>query len=473
MSDDHHVTFLHLAAQNAFASVFLRVEHHGRTREFPDALINTSRLHHATVLSNVAKKDGHTTVLGISMFNVADAAIHAVCVEGLVVRVLCPQLIAENTSRCTAVDAFGFWVNRLFQDGVFLNVFSQSGTVHTLHRSVNQSSLCQFAKQIQHAAGTSTLLHTILLRIGSQFAEERSLAREFVNITHREIHASLLCHSQKVQHSVGRSTHGNVEGHGIEESRASGDAARQHRLVTILIVCQGILHNLTCSSLHQFHTVHVSGQDGAVARQRKANGLGQVVHRVGGEHARAASATGAGTILHFSQFLIAHRLVGTLNHGSNQVEVLAFVLACFHRAAAHKHGRDVQSHGSHQHTRCNLVAVGDTNHRISLVGVAHILHRVGDDVARRKGIEHTIMSHGNAVVDGYGVKLSSITAHLLYFCFHYLTCLMQMGVTWNKLGERVDYRNDRFAKLLTLHAVGNPQSTCSSHTATFCADCTT
>ena len=83
------------------------------------------------------------------------------------------------------------------------------------------------------------------------------------------------------------------------------------------------------------------------------------------------------------------------------------------------------------------------------------------------------MSHGDAVVDGDGVEFGCIASHLLNLRFHNLSCLMQVGVTWNKLSERIDDGDDRLAKLLTLHAVGNPQSTCSGHTATFCTNCTT
>ena len=82
------------------------------------------------------------------------------------------------------------------------------------------------------------------------------------------------------------------------------------------------------------------------------------------------------------------------------------------------------------------------------------------------------MSHGNTVIDGDGVELCCIASHLFNFLFHDLSSLMQMSVTRNKLSERVDDGNDWFSKLFTLHAVGYPQSTCSSHAATFSADST-
>ena len=156
------------------------------------------------------------------MFDVTDTTIRTVGVKRFIIGVLNTQLIAEYTCRCTAVDALCLWINIVFQNRILLYVFSQSGTVHTLHRGVNQSTLSQFTEQVQHTARATTLLHAVLLRIWSQFAKERSLAGKFVDVSHREVHPSLLSHSQEVQHRIGRCTHGNVKGHGIEESLAGG-----------------------------------------------------------------------------------------------------------------------------------------------------------------------------------------------------------------------------------------------------------
>jgi hypothetical protein len=47
---------------------------------------------------------------------------------------------------------------------------------------------------------------------------------------------------------------------------------------------------------------------------------------------------------------------------------------------------------------------------------------------------------------------------------------MQMGVTWYKLGERIDNGDDRLAKLFLLHACGHPEGTRPSHSSAFSAD---
>ena len=80
------------------------------------------------------------------------------------------------------------------------------------------------------------------------------------------------------------------------------------------------------------------------------------------------------------------------------------------------------------------------------------------------------MAHGDAVVDGNGIKLCRIAAHLLYLLTHNLTDLVQVGMTRHKLRKRVHYGNDRLAKLLMLHTGSHPQGTGSSHSSAFRAD---
>ena len=80
------------------------------------------------------------------------------------------------------------------------------------------------------------------------------------------------------------------------------------------------------------------------------------------------------------------------------------------------------------------------------------------------------MTHRNTVVDGNGIELSGITAHLLDFLTYYLTNLVQVRMTRHKLRERVDNGNNGFAKLLVFHTCSHPECSGASHTATFCAN---
>ena len=69
------------------------------------------------------------------------------------------------------------------------------------------------------------------------------------------------------------------------------------------------------------------------------------------------------------------------------------------------------------------------------MSVAHILNTVGNDIARGKRIEHSVVSHCNTIVNGNGVELGSIATKFLNLAFHYLARLVQMGVSRNKLGK--------------------------------------
>lgn len=80
--------------------------------------------------------------------------------------------------------------------------------------------------------------------------------------------------------------------------------------------------------------------------------------------------------------------VRATDHRIDEVELDDFVgelgFPRFHWATGDEDHRDVQAQGSHQHPRGDFVAVGDTDHRIGAVGINHVLHRVGDQLARRQ-----------------------------------------------------------------------------------------
>ena len=67
-----------------------------------------------------------------------------------------------------------------------------------------------------------------------------------------------------MEYGVGRGSHGNIHGHGIDECLTGSNATGQHALVTILVIGQRVLHNLTGSLLHQSYTVLMGSQNGAI-----------------------------------------------------------------------------------------------------------------------------------------------------------------------------------------------------------------
>ena len=75
------------------------------------------------------------------------------------------------------------------------------------------------------------------------------------------------------------------------------------------------------------------------------------------------------------------------------------------------------------------------------------------------------MSHGDTIIDGNGIELSSKIASLLEDLLHLLSDMVQVGMTGNKLGERVGNAKNRFPKLTLFHPVGTPEAPCSRHSA--------
>ena len=214
----------------------------------------------------------------------------------------------------------------------------------------------------------------------------------------------------------------------------------------------------------------MGGHDGAVAGKGQADGFGEAVHGIGGEHAGAAAASGAGRRFNGGYFGIVLGRVGRLDHRVNQVQTVFSADTGFHRSAGHENGGDVQPHGGHQHTGRNLVAVADADHRIGLVGVYHIFYAVGNDIPRGEGVEHSVVSHGNAIIHGDGVEFGRKAAQFADFFLDQLPDFVQVGVAGNKLREGVDHGNDRLAHLVGLHSGRVPERPGSGHPPAFEGD---
>ena len=384
VGDDHHIAAHHLASQDSLASRFLRIEDFSGTGEFPDALIHSSRLHHASVLRNVTLQYRQASVFRISMLQITDTPCGTVGVQRIVHRVLRAQRDAERSARCAPVNAQRLGIGSGHTYIISGNGFRQGSSVYPAHRSVQQAPLRQLAQNVQNTTGTVHVLYVVFLRIGSHLAQARHASRKLVDVVHTEIHFRLVGNGKQVKHRVGRTAHRNVEGHGVEESLACGDAPWQYTIIPITVILPRILHDEPCRVFEQDAAVGVRSKNGAVPRQGKPDCLVQAIHRVGGEHSRAAPASGTGVTLYFRHIGIAHTRVRRLNHRVYQVEMHPAPFAGLHRSSRHEHRGDIEPHRRHQHPRRNLVAIGDANHRIRLMRVHHILDAVGDNVARRQ-----------------------------------------------------------------------------------------
>ena len=467
VNDHHHVSGLHLAAQDAVTGFFLGVEHLGGSLETGQGGIYAGGFDHAAPFGDIALEHGQSAVGGVGVGDVADAAGAPVAVQFLIHGGLGAHLDAESAGGGAGIDFRGFRRGALTGDAVLGQRFREAHAVHALYRGVQQAAALQFVQDAQHAAGAVHVLHMVDGRVGSHLAQAGDLPGQPVDVFHLEVGSGLGGNGQQVQHRVGGTAHGDVQRHGIQECRTAGDAAGEDALVPVPVIFIGILDNEAGGFPEQFRTAGMGGHDGAVARQGQADGFREAVHGIGGEHARAATAAGAGRRFYFGHLGVVLGRVGRLHHGIDQVQFIFPAYAGFHGAAGNEDGGDVQAHGGHEHAGGHLVAVADAHHGIGFVGVDHIFHAVGDDVPGRQGVEHAVMAHGNTVIHGDGVEFGREAAQLADFLFHQLANLVQMRVARYKLGKGVDNRDDRFAHLLGFHARCVPKGAGAGHAATF------
>ena len=151
-------------------------------------------------------------------------------------------------------------------------------------------------------------------------AQHRHAARQPVDIAHAEVHLGLLRSGQQVQDGVGGAAHRDVERHRVLERLERGDGAWQHAHILLLVIAAGEVDDEMAGLHEQPLAIGMGRQHRAVAGQRQAERLGQAVHRIGGEHARARAAGRAGRALDGGYVGIAHLLVGRGDHGIDQIE---------------------------------------------------------------------------------------------------------------------------------------------------------
>ena len=192
------------------------------------------------------------------------------------------------------------------------------------------------------------VFHVVVVVVWRGFADARHNAAQAVDVCHFEIDTGFVGDGQQVQNGIGRAAHGDVHGHGVFKRFFSGNAARQHGFVVLLVVAFGDFDNHAAGFEEQFFAACVGRQIRTVARQGKAECFGQAVHGVGGKHAGAGAAGWAGVLLDFFDLFVADIVVCRFNHGVNQVQTAFWLnigyadnFTGFHRAAGNEDGRNV------------------------------------------------------------------------------------------------------------------------------------
>jgi hypothetical protein len=141
------------------------------------------------------------------------------------------------------------------------------------------------------------------------------------------------------------------------------------------------VHHQAPGLQEQLLAVGVGGEQRAVAGQRQAQGLGEAVHGVGREHARAGAAGGAGErsmlrdVSSLSFGLAAVTMASTRSAASSVALVGQATLPASIGPPETKTVGMLSRMRRHQHARGDLVAVGDADQGVGAVGVDHVLHR--------------------------------------------------------------------------------------------------
>src|SRR5690606_24696678 len=278
--------------------------------------------HHAAVQGDIAVQHGQTTFLGVGVRHGADAAFGAVQVEARPAGVLAERGLGRDAGRTGLEELVHGRIIGL-GDVPLGDGFGHARAVHGRHVGVQQAAAGQFTEDGEDAAGAVHVFHVVLLDVRRHLAQLRYFARQPVDVAQVEGQLGLLGGGQQVQDGVGRAAHGDVQGHGVLEGLEAGDVARQDVLVAFVVVLPAQVDDQPAGAQEQLFAVAVGGQGRTVARQREAEGLGQAVHRVGGEHAGAAAAGRAGAALVLGDLLIGAGVVGRDYHGVDQVEAVA------------------------------------------------------------------------------------------------------------------------------------------------------
>jgi len=433
--DDDNVATDDSTSQNTFAGCFLRIKHFSRSGKLPDTFVYPCRFYHTTVLSNVTFQYGQAAVFAVSVFQITDTSGCTVFIQFLIIHTLRAEYEVKSISGCARIFFDSLFTYVRTCNGILINSLCQRHSVYPANRRVHQTSFGQFVHDCNNSTGTVHILNVILLCVRSYFAKARSLAGKHINVVHLEVDSRFMGNSQQVKNRIGRTTHRNIQSHGIQKSLASGNATRKHALVPLFIIFHRIIHNQLSSIFEKLRTVFMRGYNGPVSGKSQADGFVQAVHRICCKHTGTTSAGRTSVLLDIGNFLVTHTLVGRLNHRVDQIQMLTIPFTRLHRTTRHKYSRYIQTHRRHQHPRSDLVTITDTYHRVCLMSIHHIFHTVCDDITGRKRVKHSIMPHSYTVVDSDCIEFRSEAPQLFDLRFHQLTDLMQMHVSRHKLCE--------------------------------------
>ena len=306
VADDHHVAGDDLAGVDGGDGLLLAVKHPGGAGVGHHLGGHGGALDHAALGGQVALEHGDAAVLGVGVVDGAD---------DVRIPVLHP-----------------------------LQVLGHGPAGDRQHGGVQQALFRQLLHDGVHAAGALQILHEGVPG-GGQVAQVGGLGGDRVGHVQIQLDAALVGDGGQVEHGVGGAAQGHVHRLGVVEGGGGHD-------VPGLDVPLDQLHDLHARVLGQPQAGRPHGGDGAVAPQAHADGLGEAVHGVGGVHAGAGAAGGAGVVLivlHAGLVQLA-RLVGAhrLEHVAQAGAAAVLQPAGQHGAAGDEDRGNVYPGGGHE-----------------------------------------------------------------------------------------------------------------------------
>ena len=91
------------APKDTFTGCFLRIKDFGRSGEFPDTFVHTCCFYYATILCYVSFQYRQSAIFAISVFEITDTPISAVCIQLFIVHTLRTEYKIKFICSCTRI----------------------------------------------------------------------------------------------------------------------------------------------------------------------------------------------------------------------------------------------------------------------------------------------------------------------------------------------------------------------------------
>ena len=260
-------------------------------------------------------------------------------------------------------------------------------------------------------------------------AEIRRPVRNLVCYLHVDLHARLVSDGRNMKHRICGAAQGHIHCKGIHESFLRHDIPGTY-------IFPVHFHHGVSGALGKSYSLGIDSRNGAVAPKSHSDGLGQAVHGIRGIHTRAASAGRAGVLVVVVELGVVY-LSGSmgshgLKHGGER-RLLPVNMTGEHRASGDEDRRDIYPCRSHQKAGHVLIAVGNADHCVKLMGKSHALGGIRDQVPCHKGILHADMPHRYTVANRNGREYHGHSAGFGYSELNRLHYLVYVHMPRNYL----------------------------------------